>query len=78
MNNVIKFNRLKKRSELPDWFPLDVYQRKLSKKEWLTELVIRCTVAHIAPYRDDPLALFQGLIVNRSDHLLGVGPLYNV
>lgn len=72
MNNVIAFNRLKKRSDLPDWFPLlDVYQRELSKKEWLTELVMRCAVAQAAPQRDDPLALFRGLIIDQERDLLG-------
>jgi hypothetical protein len=36
MFDVIAFKRLKKRSDLPDWFPLEVYQQELSKRKWIS------------------------------------------
>jgi hypothetical protein len=43
----IAFKRLKKRSDLPDWFPLEVYQRELSKRKWISEILVRCVFADL-------------------------------
>jgi hypothetical protein len=50
----IAFKRLKKRSDLPDWFPLEVYQRELSKRKWISEILVRCVLA-LVPFNSNEM-----------------------
>jgi hypothetical protein len=82
MFDVIAFKRLKKRSDLPDWFPLEVYQQELSKRKWISEILVRCVFTDLLnPASElaqqvaqegidiqeyDPLPLFRAAIVNKD------------
>jgi hypothetical protein len=70
------------KGQLPDWFPLPIYQQELTKDEWLTEIGLRAALQTVEnnvaqgtverTRSNDPTETFRAMFVtreSRSGHL---------